>query len=500
MNKLLRFFPLNKRVKKKDAKSLLITLGLYLAIFIALIIVRKILVSVVVIGTLVYNLSNVYIWYALAGAVLGIIKFLTDVNDEEVNYITANDIKNLYKSEKKKLAWIVTAIVVVAATLITPTGLKKERLKRAVDKYIAEDHSEESSKKEKKKEKKEEKVEEEPEEIEEVEEVVVEEEPEFEGPLYERFVPGKELGSYHDDETGTNFVIYDNGAVYTGGGKNSVIRIPAYLSFGDDKYEVKAIADMTEESTWLTEVYIPNTVTTIGYSCFSNCDDLKKVHMGNSVTYIGEFSFSDSPVGEVHLPKSVYEIGEGAFGKYNKNYARVRVSSEEQANHLRAQWPDYLQVAVDEDLELDEIEDTEITVYEKLFESTEADELEQKEQNFVIDESVVLAESVESYEGTYYKNGAGNVSLKSVTEDEIVIDEENNHYQYLGHLRRMKGYPEGVAAYEGYIDADGEMGFNDYRGELVIVLLPDDEIYVKITSGDEIYQQGFHSKDKEKYK
>ena len=79
------------------------------------------------------------------------------------------------KEKKKKLAWIVTAIVVVAATLITPTGLKKERLKRAVDKYIAEDHSEESSKKEKKKEKKEEKVEEEPEEIEEVEEVVVEE-------------------------------------------------------------------------------------------------------------------------------------------------------------------------------------------------------------------------------------------------------------------------------------------------------------------------------------
>ena len=187
------------------------------------------------------------------------------------------------------------------------------------------------------------------------------EEPVFEGPLYERFVPGEELGTYHDDKTGTNFVVYDNGAVYTGGSVNDVLRIPAYLVFGDERYEVKAIADMTEESTWIREVYIPNTITTIGYSCFSNCNDLRKVHMGRSVTYIGEFSFSDSPVGEVHLPLSVYEIGEGAFGKYNKNYALVRVSNEEQAEHLRAQQPDYLQVGVYENLELDEIEDIELS-------------------------------------------------------------------------------------------------------------------------------------------
>lgn len=63
--------------------------------------------------------------------------------------------------------------------------------------------------------------------------------------------------------------------------------------FGDEKYEVKAITDMTEESTWLNEVYIPNTVTTIGYSCFSNCDELKKVHISNTFQDFADYYGDD---------------------------------------------------------------------------------------------------------------------------------------------------------------------------------------------------------------
>lgn len=145
MKKLLRYFPLSKKIQKKDTKSLLITVGIYLAVLFAFFIVKKILVPVKIIGTLVYNLSKLYKLYAIVGIILGVITCYTNIDTEEVIYITVEDIKNLYMSDKKKIAWIVTGVAVLAAAIITPTGLKAERLKRAVDKYVAEDHSNEAS-------------------------------------------------------------------------------------------------------------------------------------------------------------------------------------------------------------------------------------------------------------------------------------------------------------------------------------------------------------------
>lgn len=478
MNKILRYFPLNKKIQKKDVKSLLITVGIYVAVLVAFLIVKKILVTVKIIGTLVYNFSKLYNLYAVVGIILGVITCFTNVDTEEVNYITVEDIKNLYMSDKKKIAWIVTGVAVLAAAIITPTGLKAERLKRAVDKYVAEDHSDEISEKaiEEVKEEVPEVIEEE--EVEEVVEVV--EEPVFEGPLYERFVPGEELGTYHDDKTGTNFVVYDNGAVYTGGSVNDVLRIPAYLVFGDERYEVKAIADMTEESTWIREVYIPNTITTIGYSCFSNCNDLKKVHMGSSVTYIGEFSFSDSPVGEVHLPLSVYEIGEGAFGKYNKNYARVKVSSEEQAHHLRLQQPDYLQVGVYENLELDEIEDIELSAFELK---------KPKNESMVITVDVITGD-VGGYCGEYFSG----FEIKNISEDLLTVAGQNDSYRYMGLLARQTQYPDGTYVYGGTIDATPVvMGRNSFSGTFAIVLQPDGTVYIQNVSGDAFINNDYYS-------
>ena len=45
MKKLLRYFPLSKKIQKKDAKSLLITVGIYLAVILAATIITKILGS-----------------------------------------------------------------------------------------------------------------------------------------------------------------------------------------------------------------------------------------------------------------------------------------------------------------------------------------------------------------------------------------------------------------------------------------------------------------------
>ncbi len=64
----------------------------------------------------------------------------------------------------------------------------------------------------------------------------------------------------------------------------------------------------------LTSVTIPNSVTSIGQSAFSGCSGLTSVTIGNSVTSIGSSAFSYcSGLTSVTIPNSVTSIGEGTF-------------------------------------------------------------------------------------------------------------------------------------------------------------------------------------------
>ena len=54
-------------------------------------------------------------------------------------------------------------------------------------------------------------------------------------------------------------------------------------------------------------------VTSIGASAFKNASSLTSVTIGNSVTSIGSFAFSNTGLTSVTIPDSVITIGEGAF-------------------------------------------------------------------------------------------------------------------------------------------------------------------------------------------
>ena len=70
------------------------------------------------------------------------------------------------------------------------------------------------------------------------------------------------------------------------------------------------------DCTQVTEVVIPDSVTSIGEGTFSNCTSLTSVTIPNSVSYIGNQAFSNcTSLTSVTIPNSVTTIGSFAFGQ-----------------------------------------------------------------------------------------------------------------------------------------------------------------------------------------
>ena len=72
--------------------------------------------------------------------------------------------------------------------------------------------------------------------------------------------------------------------------------------------------DAFNNCNFITDIIIPNSVTSIGEHAFRNCRSLKSISIPNNVTNIGECAFEHCySLTNINIPNSVTNIGNGAF-------------------------------------------------------------------------------------------------------------------------------------------------------------------------------------------
>ena len=83
-------------------------------------------------------------------------------------------------------------------------------------------------------------------------------------------------------------------------------------SYSNPLYYAKHI--YSDEDTEITNLVIPNSVTSIGYGAFEYCSGLTSITIPNSVTSIGDYAFKNcSGLTSITIPNSVTSIGDYAF-------------------------------------------------------------------------------------------------------------------------------------------------------------------------------------------
>lgn len=119
------------------------------------------------------------------------------------------------------------------------------------------------------------------------------------------------LGDDGPDDKDKTATVGENPAKYRG-----EIIIPEYIVYKGNKYQVDAICDMAfDQCEELTKVVIPNTVTYIGTGAFDGCSRLDSVVIPDGMTEIKNFTFvSCSNLRSLTLSANLYSIGLMAFG------------------------------------------------------------------------------------------------------------------------------------------------------------------------------------------
>lgn len=95
-------------------------------------------------------------------------------------------------------------------------------------------------------------------------------------------------------------------------GANLIVTVPEKL----DGKLVVGIGEWAFSGLLITEVTLPDSVTSIEWGAFSECAELQKVTLPKNLTAIQKFAFSNcTSLSEMEIPDSVTTIGYGVFSE-----------------------------------------------------------------------------------------------------------------------------------------------------------------------------------------
>lgn len=91
--------------------------------------------------------------------------------------------------------------------------------------------------------------------------------------------------------------------------------IPKQILYKNEKYTVIEIAKRCfENCKYLSEIHLPNTISSLPLYCFYGCSNLKLVELPNSITYLGDHCFDGCiRLAQLELPLKLNSIGKYCF-------------------------------------------------------------------------------------------------------------------------------------------------------------------------------------------
>ncbi len=111
-----------------------------------------------------------------------------------------------------------------------------------------------------------------------------------------------------DDEVEVAQAWQDGASLYSG-----VILIPEAVNYAGFNYTVTGIAQEAFAQSKITEVQIPNTVTTIGESAFAYAEDLTSITLPLHLSEVSKMMLAGTAITNIAIPEGVTTIGYGAF-------------------------------------------------------------------------------------------------------------------------------------------------------------------------------------------
>lgn len=92
------------------------------------------------------------------------------------------------------------------------------------------------------------------------------------------------------------------------------IVIPESISYDENNYSVVRATNGAFQNTDITGITLPNSITSLGNSCFKLCNKLTSVKLPDNITSLGDYTFMGcSDLSVIELPKKLISLGVSCF-------------------------------------------------------------------------------------------------------------------------------------------------------------------------------------------